>query len=233
MKNNVDTQEIAQFDAAANSWWDLQGPYKSLHDINPVRLSFIESCTSLLGKTILDVGCGGGVLSEALARAGAKVMGVDASPQLLQVAKQHAQASSLNIDYQLLNVEAFASESPATFDAITCLEMLEHVPYPNLIIQACAKLVKPGGDLFFSTLNRNFKSYLLSIVGAEYVLNLLPRGTHDYAKFIKPSELDRWARERDLNLLKIQGMGYHLLSKKYYLSQDVSVNYIVHFKRQA
>jgi 2-polyprenyl-6-hydroxyphenyl methylase/3-demethylubiquinone-9 3-methyltransferase len=235
MKNNMpnlDPKEIDQFDAAANDWWNLEGSYKSLHDINPLRLGFIDSCMPLAGKKILDVGCGGGILSEAMAKAGAIVTGIDMSVALLKTATEHASLSRLSIDYQYTSVENKAAEMPNQFDAITCLEMLEHVPHPAAIVEACAQLLKPGGDIFFSTINRNPKAYLFAIVGAEYILNLLPRGTHDYAKFIKPSELDKWAHAHELELIKLRGMGYNILSKRYYLSNDVSINYLVHFKKK-
>lgn len=231
--SNYDPEEIAKFNDNAALWWDPEGEFKSLHDINPLRMGFIQAAAVLKGKKVLDIGCGGGILSEALAKAGAVVTAIDLSPALIETAKIHAVAGQLDIDYHCCSAETLAQTQAANFDVITCLEMLEHVPEPRAIVQACAELVKPGGDVFFSTLNRNFKSYLLAIVVAEYILKLLPRGTHDYAKFIRPSELDEWAREHALPIVALRGMSYSLLTKRYFLTADVGVNYFAHCQKSA
>lgn len=228
---NIDPGEIAKFEELASRWWDTQGEFKPLHDINPLRLHYIDERVNLNGKKILDVGCGGGILSESMARRGAQVTAIDMGKAPLSVARLHALESELEIDYRQITVEELADEMPATFDAVTCMEMMEHVPDPSSVIRACKTLVKPGGSVFFSTINRNPKSYLFAIVGAEYVLNMLPKGTHDYAKFIKPSELDEWAREHELELRNIIGMSYNPLTRTYKLGRDVDVNYMVHYLR--
>lgn len=226
---NVDQAEIAKFDALASRWWDREGEFKPLHDINPLRLGFIDQHVSLAGKRVLDVGCGGGILSEAMAKRGADVTGIDLGEAPLSVARLHGLESGVEVNYRHASVETLAEEQAGEFDVVTCLEMLEHVPDPGSVIQACAKLVKPGGHLFFSTLNRNPKSYALAILGAEYVLSLLPRGTHEYRKFIKPSELSAWCRQHGLELRHQTGLTYNPLSRRYRLvPHDVSVNYMVH-----
>ena len=224
---NADPIELEKFSQLAHKWWDPNSEFKPLHDINPLRLGYIDHHASLAGKTVLDVGCGGGILSESMAGLGAKVAGIDLSDKALQVAKLHLLESGNKVDYRNIAVEDLAAEQPARYDVVTCLEMLEHVPDPSSVIAACAKLVKPGGWIFFSTLNRNPKSYLLAVIGAEYVLNLLPRGTHDYAKFIKPSELVQSCRNAGLNLVDLIGMSYNPLSKVYSLGRDTDVNYMI------
>ena len=225
---NVDPTEVAKFEALASRWWDPDSEFKPLHDINPLRCNYIDQAAGLAGKKVLDVGCGGGLLSEAMAQRGADVMGIDMGEAPLNVAKLHALESGVNINYQRIPVEQLAAEQPASFDVVTCLEMLEHVPDPASIMKACATLVKPGGKVFFSTINRNPKAYLFAIVGAEYILKMLPAGTHDYAKFIKPSEMSRWAREADLQPEHMTGLTYNPLFKTYKLNDnDVSVNYMM------
>ena len=226
--SNVDHSEIAKFESIANKWWDLEGEFKPLHDINPLRLNYINERVSLAGKNVLDVGCGGGILSEGLAQRGVHVTGIDMGEANLQVAKQHAESQGLSIHYQHIAVEELAAQQPASFDVVTCLEMLEHVPDPSSIVQACATLVKPGGHVFFSTINRNPKSYALAIVGAEYIMNLVPKGTHDYMKFIKPSELSRWARAAQLQIKDISGMSVNPLSMTFKITRDADVNYFMH-----
>lgn len=229
VNQNIDEREIAKFSALAARWWDAQSEFKPLHDINPLRLNYIEQkAGNLTDKKILDVGCGGGILSESLAAKGANVSGIDMSEAALNVAKLHLFESNLKIDYQQIAVEEYAKQHANEFDVITCMEMLEHVPEPYSIIQACSQLVKPGGHVFFSTLNRNPKSYLFAIIGAEYVLNLLPRGTHDYARFIRPAELANWARHADLAIRDFTGMSYNPLTQHYWLNSDISVNYLAH-----
>lgn len=225
---NINPQEVEKFAAMAPRWWDPNGECKPLHEINPHRVRFITQNTSLKGKKVLDVGCGGGILSEALAQAGAEVTAIDASESTISVAKLHLLESGLDVDYQCRTVESLAEERPNYYDVVTCMEMLEHVPDPGSIINACAKLAKRDGDLFFSTLNRNPKAFMLAIVGAEYVLNMLPKGTHEYKQFIRPSELSKWLRAADLNPRKMQGIEYNPLFKRFTLSDDVSVNYLVH-----
>ncbi|MHB1301587.1 MAG: bifunctional 2-polyprenyl-6-hydroxyphenol methylase/3-demethylubiquinol 3-O-methyltransferase UbiG [Burkholderiales bacterium] len=224
---NVDQIEIEKFSHNAHHWWDRNGEFKPLHDINPLRLDYIDRNASLSGKTVLDVGCGGGILSESMAERGAKVTGIDMSEKALNVAKLHLFESALEVEYLRAPAEDFAKERPGHYDIVTCMEMLEHVPDPQGIVAACAELVKPGGHLFFSTLNRNSKSYLYAVLGAEYLLNLLPRGTHDYAKFIKPSELAHFCRNAHLEVEDLVGMKYDPFNKTYSLGRDVDVNYIL------
>ncbi len=230
---NVDFDEVDKFSALASRWWDKNSEFKPLHDINPLRLNYIkEQCGgSLEGKKILDVGCGGGILAESLALEGAQVIGIDMGQAALEVAKLHLLESGLDIDYQKIPVEEFAKHHKGEFDLITCLEILEHVPDPSAIVKACAKLAKSNGSLFFSTLNRNLKSYLFAIIGAEYILKLLPQGTHDFDKFIQPAELDEWARAAQLQLKNMIGMIYNPLTKTYKLAPDVSVNYLSHYQK--
>ena len=230
---NADPQELAKFGELAHRWWDPNSEFKPLHEINPLRLDWIESVLPLAGKKVIDIGCGGGLLSEGMAARGAIVTGIDLSEKPLGVARLHLFESGLNVDYQLISAEAMAEAHPGEFDAVTCLEMLEHVPDPGSIVAACARLVKPGGQVFFSTLNRNPKSYLFAVIGAEYILNLLPRGTHDYAKFIKPAELSRQCRNAGLAVEEIRGMSYNPISKVYSLGQDSSVNYLMRTRREA
>ena len=230
---NADPHELAKFGELAHRWWDPNSEFKPLHEINPLRLDWIESTLPLAGKKVLDVGCGGGLLSEGMAARGAHVTGIDLSEKPLGVARLHLFESGLSVDYQLISAEAMADAHPGEFDAVTCLEMLEHVPDPASIVAACSRLVKPGGHVFFSTLNRNPKSYLFAVVGAEYILNLLPRGTHDYAKFIKPAELSRQCRNAGLAVEEVRGMSYNPLSKIYSLGQDSSVNYLMRTRRDA
>lgn len=229
--SNVDAVEIEKFSALAHKWWDPNSEFRPLHEINPLRLGYINGIVPLSGKTVLDVGCGGGILSEALADAGATVTGIDLADKSLSVAKLHLLESGKQVEYRKVAVEVLAEERPASYDVVTCMEMLEHVPDPSAVVAACAKLVKPNGHVFFSTLNRNPKSYLFAIIGAEYVLNLLPRGTHDYAKFIKPSELAQWCRNSGLNVGDVTGMSYNPLDKSYSLGRDTSVNYVVASQR--
>ena len=224
---NADPQELAKFGDLAHRWWDPNSEFKPLHDINPLRVDWIDRSVGLNGKQVVDVGCGGGLLSEGMAARGARVTGIDLSEKALSVARLHLFESGHQIDYRLIAAEAFALAQPASFDVVTCLEMLEHVPDPASVVRACASLVKPGGQVFFSTLNRNPKAYLLAVLGAEYVLNMLPRGTHDYAKFLKPAELLRFAREAGLETSELIGMSYHPLSKTYSLGRDTSVNYLI------
>lgn len=228
---NFDPSEIAKFEELASRWWDTEGEFKPLHDINPLRLHYIDQRISLNGKRVLDVGCGGGILSESMTRCGAKVTAIDMGKAPLSVASLHALESEMDIDYQQITVEELAEKMPGEFDVVTCMEMLEHVPDPSSVINACKTLVKPGHPVFFSTINRNPKSYLFAIVGAEYLLRMLPKGTHDYDKFIKPSELDEWSRACDLELKDITGMSYNPLTKTYKLGPDVAVNYMTYYIR--
>lgn len=230
---NIDPIEIAKFEELASRWWDDQGEFKPLHEINPLRLRYIDERVDLANKKILDVGCGGGILSESMALKGASVTAIDMGKAPLSVAKLHALESEVNIDYQQITAEEMAANQAGEFDAVTCMEMLEHVPDPASVIQACKTLVKPGGSVFFSTINRNPKAYAFAILGAEYVLNMLPKGTHDYDKFIRPSELDEWARHAGLELQDIIGMSYNPFTKAYKLGHDVNVNYMTHYIRDS
>ncbi|MDA7760569.1 bifunctional 2-polyprenyl-6-hydroxyphenol methylase/3-demethylubiquinol 3-O-methyltransferase UbiG [bacterium] len=225
---NVDPNEIRKFEELASRWWDKNSEFKPLHDINPLRANWIDNIAPVAEKKVLDVGCGGGILSESLAQRGAEVTGIDMGDAPLGVAKLHQLESGLSINYQKSTAEDFAKNHENTFDIVTCLEMLEHVPDPSSVINACAKMVKPGGAVFFSTINRNPKAFLLAIVGAEYVLRMLPRGTHEYGKFIRPSELANWSREADLQVNQMTGLLYNPLTKTYKLSpSDVDVNYMI------
>jgi 2-polyprenyl-6-hydroxyphenyl methylase / 3-demethylubiquinone-9 3-methyltransferase len=225
---NADPAELAKFSALAHRWWDPTGEFKPLHAINPLRLDWIDGLVKLQGKRVLDVGCGGGILADSMARRGAQVLGIDLAGKALKVAQLHAlEANTPNIDYRDISAEDLANEQPAAFDVVTCMEMLEHVPDPSSVVNACSALVKPGGWVFFSTINRNPKAWLLAVVGAEYVLNMLPRGTHDYAKFIRPSELTRYAREAGLDVLEQRGLQYNPLTGRYWHNQDTSVNYML------
>jgi 2-polyprenyl-6-hydroxyphenyl methylase/3-demethylubiquinone-9 3-methyltransferase len=228
---NADPAEIARFQAAASRWWDPEGEMRPLHDLNPVRLRYVERTAPLVGRTVVDVGCGGGLLAEAMARQGARVVGLDLASDLLRVAQLHALDAGITLDYRLESAEQHAAGHAGQYDVVTCMEMLEHVPDPALTVQACATLARPGGWVFFSTLNRNPKSFVLAIVGTEYVLNLLPKGTHEYAKFIKPSELTRYARAASLALHEMVGLNYNPLSKKATLGPDTDVNYMMAFRK--
>ena len=229
---NADPAELAKFSDLAHRWWDPDSEFAPLHNINPLRLQWIDGMAALAGKRVVDIGCGGGILADSMARKGAKVLGVDLASKALRVAKLHAlEAGTPNVEYREISAEALAEEQPEQFDVVTCMEMLEHVPRPESVVRACAKLVKPGGWVFFSTINRNPKAFLFAVVGAEYVLNLLPRGTHEYLKFIKPSELAGWARAAGLGLQQTQGMEYNPLTRRYWLSGDTSVNYLAATRR--
>lgn len=225
---NADELELQKFGDLAHKWWDKTSEFKPLHELNPLRLGYINGIVSLQGKRVLDVGCGGGILSESMYFQGADVVGIDLGEKALNVAKLHQLESGAKVAYQYISVEQLAAEQPGSFDVVTCMEMLEHVPDPSAIVAACGRLVKPGGSVFFSTINRNPKAYLFAVIGAEYVLNLLPKGTHDYAKFIKPSELSSWARQADLNVSGMRGMSYNPITQHYSLGDDVSVNYMMH-----
>lgn len=231
-QGNVDAAEVAKFEALASRWWDPQSEFKPLHEINPLRLDFIDARAGLAGKRVLDVGCGGGILSESMAHRGAKVTGIDLGEAPLGVARLHAEESGVEIDYRNISVEALADQQAGGFDIVTCMEMLEHVPDPASVIQACSQLVRPGGYVFFSTLNRTPKSYAFAILGAEYVLRLLPRGTHDYAKFIRPSEMAAWSRASGLEIREQTGLTYNPLTRRYRLvAHDVSVNYMMYCRK--
>jgi 2-polyprenyl-6-hydroxyphenyl methylase / 3-demethylubiquinone-9 3-methyltransferase len=228
---NVDHAELEKFSALASRWWDPNSEFRPLHQINPLRLDWIEGLAALNGKRVLDVGCGGGILAEAMARLGASVKGIDLAEKSLKVAQLHGLESGVKVDYEAISAEDLAAREPASFDVVTCMEMLEHVPDPNATIAACAQLAKPGGWVFFSTLNRNPKSFLFAIVGAEYILRLLPRGTHEYAKFIKPSELADGARDAGLDLHELIGMTYNPITKVYALGRDTDVNYLMAYRK--
>lgn len=225
---NVDRDEIAKFEALASRWWDKESEFKPLHDINPLRLNYIDERAPLAGKKVVDVGCGGGILSEGMAQRGAHVLGIDMGEAPLSVARLHGLESGVEVEYKQMTVEALAEKEAGSFDVVTCLEMLEHVPNPASVIAACAKLLKPGGQLFLSTINRNPKAFLFAIVGAEHLLKMLPKGTHEYKKFIKPSELTHYVRQADLDFHDIIGLTYNPLLKNYKLAQDVDVNYMIH-----
>ena len=231
---NVDPAELAKFSELAHRWWDVNSEFRPLHQINPLRLDWIQTLEPLMGKQVLDVGCGGGILSDAMARAGAHVTGIDLATKSLKVAQLHAlETQTPNVSYREVSAEALAAEAPASFDVVTCMEMLEHVPDPASVVRACATLVKPGGWVFFSTLNRNPQSFLFAIVGAEYVLNLLPKGTHEYAKFIRPSELAGFCREAGLQTQASRGLQYNPLTRRYWLDDNTRVNYMLATQREA
>jgi 2-polyprenyl-6-hydroxyphenyl methylase/3-demethylubiquinone-9 3-methyltransferase len=229
---NIDHNEIAKFEALATRWWDPESEFRTLHQINPLRLEFINERAPLEGKKVLDMGCGGGILSESMATRGARVTGIDMGEKPLAVAKLHLKESGLEVDYRQTTAEALAIEEPESFDIITCMEMVEHVPNPASVINACSRLVRPGGELFFSTINRTPKAWLFAIIGAEYLLNILPKGTHSYEKFIRPSELERWARESGLVTKEITGMHYNPFTDRYWLAPGVEVNYLLHSTHQ-
>ena len=225
---NADPNELEKFSQLAHRWWDTNSEFRPLHEINPLRLDWIDDLSGISGKRILDIGCGGGILSESMAQRGAKVTGIDLSDKALGVARLHLLESGQNVDYQKISAEELAEQDAGCFDIVTCMEMLEHVPDPSSTIAACAALVKPGGHVFFSTINRNAKAYLLAVIGAEYVLNILPKGTHEYSKFIKPSELSRWAKSVSLEPYELIGMSYNPLNKRYTLGQNTDVNFLLH-----
>lgn len=228
ISDNFDPAELAKFSDLAHRWWDTESEFRPLHQINPLRLGWIESLVPLKGLRVLDVGCGGGILADSMARRGADVLGIDLATKALKVAQLHAlEAQTEGVQYREISAEALAAEQPGRFDVVTCMEMLEHVPDPSSIVKACAALIKPGGYVFFSTINRNAKAFLFAIVGAEYVLNMLPRGTHEYAKLIKPSELAGYCRASGLSLEQTRGMEYNPLTRHYWLSADTSVNYLL------
>ena len=225
---NVDREEIAKFEALASRWWDKSSEFKPLHDINPLRVNYIDERASLAGKKVLDVGCGGGILSEAMAFRGASVKGIDMGEAPLSVAQLHSLESGVDVQYQQITAEEIAEQEAGSYDVVTCLEMLEHIPSPASVIEACTKLLKPGGHLFLSTINRNPKSYLFAIIGAEHILKMLPKGTHEYKKFIKPSELGNYVRQAGLEMKELTGMTYNPLIKEYKLGRNVDVNYLMH-----
>jgi 2-polyprenyl-6-hydroxyphenyl methylase/3-demethylubiquinone-9 3-methyltransferase len=232
LQRNVDHGEVAKFERMASRWWDKNGEFKPLHDINPLRANYIDSRAPVAETKVLDVGCGGGILTEALAQRGAIATGIDMGAAPLEVARLHALETSTEVDYRQITAEALAAETPGEYDTVTCLEMLEHVPDPQSIVSACARLVKPGGDLFFSTINRTPKAYAFAVLGAEYVLKMLPKGTHDYDRFIRPSELAQWLRNAGLTVEDVCGITYNPLTRRYRLNEsDVSVNYLVHARR--
>jgi 2-polyprenyl-6-hydroxyphenyl methylase/3-demethylubiquinone-9 3-methyltransferase len=230
---NVDPLELEKFSKLAHRWWDPEGEFRPLHDINPLRLEWIDAHARLAGKTVLDVGCGGGILAEAMARRGAQVTGIDLSEKGLRVAELHLLESKLAIAYEKSSAEDYAAKHGGEFDVVTCMELLEHVPEPASMVAACARLARPGGRVFFSTINRNPKSYLFAVIGAEYVLKLLPKGTHDYLRFIKPSELSRWSRASGLSLDELVGMTYNPITRRYRLGSDCDVNYLLRCTRDA
>ena len=231
---NLDHDEVKKFDELAAKWWDPEGEFKPLHQINPLRVGFINERANLEGIKVLDVGCGGGILAEALNKLGAQVTGIDASEQTIGVAQNHSNAVGSDVSYYQTTIEEFIANKPEEkFDVVTCLEMLEHVPSPGEIIKTCSTILKDDGDIFFSTINRNPRSYLFAIVGAEYILNLLPKGTHDYQKFIKPSELAKWIRDARLSQIETIGLSYNPITDNYWLGKDIQVNYMVHAKKEA
>jgi 2-polyprenyl-6-hydroxyphenyl methylase/3-demethylubiquinone-9 3-methyltransferase len=234
MTSNADPQELAKFGDLAHRWWDADGEFRPLHQINPLRLDWIDQQARLAGKQVLDIGCGGGILAESMAQRGAQVLGIDLSTKPLRVAQLHALESGVaNLRYREVAAEALAEESPAVFDVVTCMEMLEHVPEPASVVQACARLVKPGGWVFFSTINRNAMAWLQAVVAAEHVLKLLPKGTHEYQRFIRPSELTRWCRQTGLSPQGFRGMAYNPLTQRYSLNADTSVNYLLSCRADA
>lgn len=228
---NVDSGEVEKFNEIAHKWWDPTSEFKPLHDINPLRVNYINQKSSLNGKKVLDVGCGGGILTESMAKLGANVVGIDQSDIAIKIAKLHAKESTLDIDYKQLNIESFSDKNKNKYDVITCLEMIEHVPDPSSIINKCSELISPKGTIYLSTINRNIKSFLFAIVGAEYILQLLPKGTHEYKKFIKPSEINQWASKNGLEITSAIGMTYNPLIKKYSLNNDTSVNYMLELRK--
>ena len=230
---NADPRELEKFSALAHRWWDPESEFRPLHRINPLRLDWIDALAPLAGKSALDIGCGGGILAESMARRGARVKGIDLSDKALKVAQLHSLESRVAVDYEAVSAEDLAARSPAAYDVVTCMELLEHVPDPASTVRACAQLARAGGHVFFSTINRNLKSYLFAVIGAEYLLRLLPRGTHDYARFVKPSELARHCRDSGLSLRNIKGMTYNPLTRTYTLGADTDVNYLVHCTREA
>ncbi len=230
---NADPRELEKFSSLAHRWWDPGSEFRPLHQINPLRLDWIDRLAALGGKSALDIGCGGGILAEAMARRGARVKGIDLSDNALKVAQLHSLESRVAVDYEAVSAEDLAERSPAAYDVVTCMELLEHVPDPASTVRACARLARPGGHVFFSTINRNLKSYLFAVIGAEYVLKLLPRGTHDYARFVRPSELARHCRDAGLAVRSIVGMTYNPFSRSYALGSDTDVNYLVHCAREA
>jgi 2-polyprenyl-6-hydroxyphenyl methylase/3-demethylubiquinone-9 3-methyltransferase len=228
---NVDQAELAKFSSLAQSWWDPRGPSKPLHELNPLRLRYIETAIKLPGARVLDVGCGGGILSESMARSGARVLGIDLSQAVLDVAELHSLENKVSVEYRLIAADELAASQPATFDLVTCMEMLEHVPDPAAMLEVLARLVRPGGDVIVSTLNRKPLAFAVAIIGAEYIARMLPRGTHEYLKFIRPSELARWGRAAELKLLDLTGINYNPLTRVFQLSPNTDVNYLAHFKR--
>jgi 2-polyprenyl-6-hydroxyphenyl methylase / 3-demethylubiquinone-9 3-methyltransferase len=234
MTVNADPRELAKFSELAHRWWDPESDFRPLHQINPLRLDWIDGMAALTGKRVLDVGCGGGILADSMARRGADVLGIDLAGKALKVAQLHAiEAATPRVEYREIAVEALAADAPASFDVVTCMEMLEHVPDPASVVSACASLVRPGGWVFFSTINRNAKAFVFAIVGAEHVLKLLPKGTHEYAKFIRPSELATWCRDASLELTTTRGLEYNPLTRRYWLSADTSVNYMIACRKPA
>ncbi|MBI4357019.1 MAG: bifunctional 2-polyprenyl-6-hydroxyphenol methylase/3-demethylubiquinol 3-O-methyltransferase UbiG [Gammaproteobacteria bacterium] len=228
MKPNVDSKEAEKFAQLANEWWDFKGPFRVLHQMNPIRLHFMEERLSFPGKKFLDVGCGGGILSEGLAKKGAQVTGIDIGEDVLSVARKHAEDSDLAISYALKTIEELAMDAPGSFDGVACCELLEHVPNPRSIVEACAQVVAPGGHVFFSTVNRTLKAYVMAVLGAEYLLHLLPIGTHDFERFVRPSELARWARESGLTVKTLQGISFNPFTQTFGMSQSLSINYLLH-----
>jgi len=232
-QHNVDPAELAKFDSLAARWWDTEGDFRPLHQINPLRLDWIRQYVELKDRSVVDIGCGGGILAESMATAGANVVGIDMAEGPLAVARLHQVESGVDVDYRHSTAEDLAANEAGSYDVVTCLEMLEHVPDPSAVIRSCAELLKPGGDVFFSTINRNSKSFVFAIVGAEYILRLLPKGTHEYEKFIRPSELEQWARDAGLELQASIGLHYNPLTRNYWLAPNVDVNYMMHFRRPA
>ena len=231
-EHNVDPREVDKFEQLASRWWDPHSEFKPLHEINPLRLDYIDQAASIAGKKVIDIGCGGGILSESMAARGAQVTGIDMGKAPLSVARLHGLESGVSVDYQQVTADEHAANNAGQYDVVTCMEMMEHVPDPASIVRACATLVKPGGHVFMSTINRNPKSYMFAIVGAEYILKMLPKGTHDYSKFIKPSELAQWLRASELELKDLSGMTYNPFTKQYKLGKDVSVNYLLHARAE-